>query len=155
MEINLTPNQEKRMIAKGYSDPVKYLNYLDREREASKLRKRKTDAIRKSKNLMSYYWNDVDSYKNRSLINNYGITLKQYDSMFESQNGLCAICKKPESKTTKGVINRLSVDHNHSTGEVRSLLCDKCNRGIGFFNEDIECLSNAISYLSNWFGGAK
>ena len=71
----------------------------------------------------------------------YGISLSQYDELFEAQNGLCAICCKTQKK------KRLAVDHNHETGEIRGLLCDKCNRAIGLLGDSIGNLTRAIDYL--------
>lgn len=53
----------------------------------------------------------------------FGITIEQYNSMFEQQNGCCAICKKHQNNFKK----KLSVDHNHNTGRIRGLLCNICN----------------------------
>lgn len=72
----------------------------------------------------------------------YGISVEQYDEMFESQNGVCVVCQKDTRP------NPLAVDHDHTTGEVRGLLCKKCNSGLGFFNDDIEVLERAKQYLS-------
>jgi hypothetical protein len=77
----------------------------------------------------------------------FGITLEHYDSLLASQNDVCAICNGPETAKRNGVIRRLSVDHNHSTGAVRGLLCQKCNSGIGYFRESAELLKAAITYL--------
>lgn len=74
----------------------------------------------------------------------YGITQEQYDILLETQNGLCAICKKiQESKKTKN----LYVDHNHKTGRIRGLLCQKCNSAIGLVGESINILEKIINYL--------
>jgi hypothetical protein len=70
----------------------------------------------------------------------FGISPRDYDEIFDRQGGLCAICKEKSLK-------RLSVDHNHLTGEVRGLLCASCNFGLGFFKDNPESLKNAISYL--------
>ena len=70
------------------------------------------------------------------------MTLEQYDQLFESQGGVCAICGRIDSDG-----RRLSVDHDHRAGKVRGLLCGKCNRGIGIFDEDIIKLQSAINYL--------
>jgi hypothetical protein len=71
----------------------------------------------------------------------YGLTEEEYKDMILSQNNVCAICNKPSDKT-------LHIDHNHITGEVRGLLCSKCNSAIGLFKEDLVALNRAIEYLS-------
>lgn len=73
----------------------------------------------------------------------YGITLAEYEALLAAQGGVCAICRKACS-TGKS----LAVDHNHETKVVRGLLCRKCNRGIGHFNDDRTLLQEAINYLS-------
>lgn len=75
----------------------------------------------------------------------YGISLEQYNSMYTTQDGVCAICNRPESK---GV--RLSVDHNHNSGEVRELLCHRCNVAIGLVGESQEIISKISQYLLKW-----
>ena len=74
----------------------------------------------------------------------YGITPLQYDEMFEAQNKSCAICgtKKPGGRT-----KLFFIDHCHSTGKVRGLLCMRCNTGLGLFMDSKKFLANAISYL--------
>lgn len=85
------------------------------------------------------------SKRNYYLKHKYGITEKQYDEMLESQGFGCAICK---SKTTKDQrSSRLVVDHCHTTGKVRGLLCSACNKAIGLFEDSTEALTLAISYL--------
>lgn len=86
-------------------------------------------------------------HKNIMLKQTYGITLEQYDKMVEVQNGLCYICGQPETQLFRGVIKRLSVDHNHTTGQIRKLLCDRCNTGMGKFEDNIELLNKVIQYL--------
>jgi len=71
-----------------------------------------------------------------------------YSNLLELQGGLCAICGKAESAKDKfNKIKTLNVDHNHITGEVRGLLCEKCNKGLGFFDDDIVKLNVVIAYL--------
>ena len=74
----------------------------------------------------------------------YGISLEQYDEMLENQGGGCAICgtTKPSERT-----KYFAVDHCHSTSKVRGLLCSKCNRGLGLFNDKPERLKAAAKYL--------
>ena len=82
-----------------------------------------------------------NSARKSMLKNRYGITLGQYDRMFEQQNGVCAICSgtNPDGR-------RLAVDHNHKTGRVRELLCLKCNGQLSGI-EDKGYLKKAIKYL--------
>lgn len=75
----------------------------------------------------------------------YGLTPEGYNALLEAQDGRCAICGEPG----KVWANRnLHVDHDHESGTVRGLLCGRCNVGLGFFGDDIERLSRAITYLA-------
>lgn len=86
------------------------------------------------------------------LLKLYGIDLHEYDRMYRLQRGLCAICKKHESaKMSKsGKVKLLAVDHDHDTGEVRGLLCQRCNQAIGQFDEDLERLLSAYRYIAQF-----
>ena len=81
------------------------------------------------------------NYKNR-----YGISVEEYDVLFAKQNGVCAICEKPENLTKDGKLHALAVDHNHETMQVRGLLCMNCNTRLGYF-EGKNLLSRMVSYL--------
>jgi hypothetical protein len=83
---------------------------------------------------------------NANLKNKYGITLADYDEMFEAQGGVCAICGKPQQSHNG---RRLDVDHDHKTGKVRGLLCNKCNTVIGLIYEDHDILLKAATYINN------
>ena len=71
----------------------------------------------------------------------YGLTLEQYHDLLNKQGGACAICGC-ETDT-----RALDIDHHHGTGEVRGLLCNTCNRGLGLFKDDVAVLRSAITYL--------
>ena len=71
--------------------------------------------------------------------NRYGLTAEAYEAMLKKQGSRCAICKGD---------CRLYVDHCHSTGAVRGLLCQNCNSGLGTFKDNIDLLEEAISYLN-------
>ena len=81
----------------------------------------------------------------------YRIREEDYDEMYQSQGGCCAICGTPqkpwEPDLGRSRTGFLLVDHNHATGKTRELLCNRCNQGIGFFKEDPEWLASAIAYL--------
>lgn len=82
----------------------------------------------------------------------YGISLEEYETLLADQGGVCAICKG--SKTFgKGDTPTFAVDHNHVTNLVRGLLCNKCNRALGLFEDDIERLLSAVLYLEKFNGG--
>ena len=73
----------------------------------------------------------------------YGMTMDEYNQMFAEQEGCCAICGEHQTELR----SRLCVDHSHTTGKVRGLLCGECNKGLGHFKDNPEALANAISYL--------
>jgi hypothetical protein len=86
-------------------------------------------------------------WKNDHLKRHYGVTLEWYEAKLKEQNGVCAICKRPEDKSIGGKVLSLAVDHCHDSKDVRGLLCQVCNRGIGFLQHDINILKAAIAYL--------
>lgn len=72
----------------------------------------------------------------------YGITVEEYEEMLESQNHSCAICG-----TTDSGRRRFAIDHDHETGKVRGLLCDKCNMFVGHSQDDDELMRKFVAYL--------
>lgn len=87
---------------------------------------------------------NIESKRNSNLkakAKKYGISLEEYKCLVQTQNNKCAICSSTQEKT------RLAIDHCHKTLKVRGLLCDLCNRGLGFFRDSADRLSKAIEYL--------
>lgn len=78
------------------------------------------------------------------LTKTYNINADQFREMFKKQKSKCAICKLEQP------LKRLALDHDHKTGKLRALLCDKCNRGLGHFQDDINMLYYAIEYLKRF-----
>jgi hypothetical protein len=78
----------------------------------------------------------------------YGLALEDYDRLFVEQDGLCAICHRPETMKIKGTVCSLAVDHDGKTGRVRGLLCVNCNMLIGGAGHDPAILEAAIAYLN-------
>lgn len=74
----------------------------------------------------------------------YGIDVETYNAKLEEQDGKCAICGKGQGNSVK---SKLFVDHDHTTGKIRGLLCDSCNRGIGLLQDDADLLMAAVAYL--------
>jgi hypothetical protein len=71
----------------------------------------------------------------------FGLTVADYEEMLAGQNGACKIC----GKTTR---KRLAVDHDHETGEVRGLLCHRCNMGLGLFDDNPLLLLRASRHVA-------
>lgn len=83
----------------------------------------------------------ANSYKAK-LLYRFGITPEQYANLLHEQGGVCAICGEAELDGKK-----LAIDHDHRTGEIRGLLCSRCNTALGGFRDNPSYLSNAILYL--------
>jgi hypothetical protein len=78
-------------------------------------------------------------------IEKYGITEEQYSNMYNNQNGCCAICNSNVTGIDR--TKNFSIDHCHETGNVRGLLCNWCNQGLGMFRDSSELLEKAIKYI--------
>lgn len=89
-----------------------------------------------------------DYTRAQNLMTRFRLSIDDYNKMFLKQKGVCQICKKAEtSKDKNGKDKWLSVDHSHSTGDVRGLLCSKCNTGIGLLGDSKKILKSALKYL--------
>jgi hypothetical protein len=98
-------------------------------------------------------WRNKNPTKSKGfeLKRRFGITLDQYESMMSAQNGVCSICKQPENTKDKdGGPRGMPVDHCHTTGKVRGLLCTPCNRALGMFKDNTDTLRAAIEYLNKF-----
>lgn len=78
----------------------------------------------------------------------YGLTVEEYEAMLVAQDYKCAICRQPETALQNGKLRRLCVDHDHVTGVIRGLLCQKCNHAIGLFADDRELIARAAEYVN-------
>lgn len=93
-------------------------------------------------------WSDRNPHASRyrNLKVKYGITREEYEELEKKQQGLCGICGKPERSNRS---KYLSVDHNHTTGKVRGLLCFACNTALGKMEEDLERMQRMIQWVQN------
>jgi len=80
----------------------------------------------------------------RNLKVRYGLTLEQYHKLLQAQENRCAICNQLFEDS------KVCVDHNHTTGNVRGLLCTFCNVGLGYFREDSTIMNAAIKYINTY-----
>lgn len=115
-------------------DKEKYKEYQKQYRAKNK--KKASDSIKEWKK------NNFTKHKDLVYMNLYGITHGEYLKMLFIQNEVCRICKEecPSGRN-------LAVDHDHKTGEIRGLLCGRCNRGLGYFKDDPLLLREAAWYL--------
>lgn len=80
----------------------------------------------------------------------YGLRPADYWQLFAQQEGVCGMCGKPEMTTTatgKGPPMKMSIDHDHQSGEIRGLLCSKCNHGLGCLNDDPQLLRTGAVWV--------
>lgn len=82
----------------------------------------------------------------------YGISLDQYNQMLVEQKGVCKICGTDDPggrQSGRGTVDNFYVDHCHTTKKVRGLLCNTCNRAMGYIGENVNTLEQMIKYLNN------
>ena len=77
----------------------------------------------------------------------FAVTADEVRAAQASQGDLCAICGRPETRKQHGVVQALSIDHCHTTGRFRGLLCEACNKVLGFMEDNPDRFSQAIHYL--------
>jgi len=79
----------------------------------------------------------------------YGISLNEYNELHFEQQARCVTCGEPETAVhyRNGRVKRLHVDHDHKTGEIRGLLCARCNLAIGALNDDWRLAEAIAAYL--------
>ena len=75
------------------------------------------------------------------------VTVAEYDALWKAQGGVCSACGKPEQSSVQGRPRKLAVDHCHTTGRVRGLLCGNCNRALGLLYEDPERIKGLLRYI--------
>jgi len=76
----------------------------------------------------------------------YGLNQEQFKALLSAQDNRCAICENEFSNFVKG--RKLHVDHGHTTGHIRGLLCRNCNQGLGLFSDSVNILRHASQYLN-------
>jgi hypothetical protein len=115
-------------------------------RELTRAYNRKSNATNRAKlGLYQKEWTEKNRARVRAgaarrRLASFGLTPEQFSRMVAAQGGKCAICRE----APKG---SLHIDHDHATGEVRSLLCGSCNRGLGMFRDRPMVLREAALYV--------
>lgn len=116
--------------------------------EAEKVKRRRSARQWREKNREHFRRKE----KARGFLRRYGITLDDFNVMLASQDNACAICRTPHDPDAPGRRGKLGlhVDHDHRTGKVRGLLCNGCNRALGFVQDRPEVLRAAADYLAGY-----
>ena len=126
-------------------DPV----YLEKERAYNRARYAKPE-VREAILVRSARYRDSPASKKkeqeRGLRKHYKLTVDQYVEMERAQQYRCAICRVHKDNLSRS----LEVDHNHSTGKIRGLLCRKCNLVLGIVDDNVIVLNAAIYYLKGY-----
>src|ERR1700722_11990062 len=102
----------------------------------------------------SYYERNKERQREKFLKRTYGITVTEYNRLTIVQNNRCAICKtdadiRLATKIGERKKFRLAIDHNHETGQVRALLCNRCNMFVGHIENNRELLPVVLQYLED------
>jgi hypothetical protein len=116
----------------------KYKKYLKKYRD-----EHKEKSIKTSKEYYYSHKEQILEYKRKykkDIYRPYNMTIDDYKEMYINQLGNCLVCGKHKDK--------LCVDHDHKTGEVRGLLCSRCNSGLAYI-DDLLFLENALKYVNN------
>lgn len=93
-------------------------------------------------------WNEQnkETYRDRYLQRAYGMSENEYKARLLAQNNSCILCGIEFNYDSFGP-NSPVVDHCHTHGHVRGILCNECNRGLGYFHDNPQALRNAAAYL--------
>jgi hypothetical protein len=147
-ERSLTPQERSRRRAQyklrwQQNNPANYKSSMDRWVKAN------PDKVNaRTKAWYAKYPEKARSKARRiNLRRNYGITMEQYEMMYAAQEGLCAICGREE---TSARFTYLAIDHCHHTGDIRGLLCSRCNIVIGQMEENPDLLRKAAAYIERF-----
>ena len=128
--------------------PDVYKKYINSEKGSEwKKNYRKTKVYRdvQKKWVLSDYENNKEKYIGYSL-KKYGLTIENYNALKNQQDNKCMICNTHENELNQ----RLAVDHCHTTGIVRGLLCGPCNTSLGLLKEDENIMKNMIEYIQRF-----
>lgn len=113
------------------------------EKRKASLEKYNNSDERKAK-MREYYQQNKDKWRHKHIEKTYGITVEDYNKMLTEQSNSCYTCGVHVDSAGK---NGLVIDHCHTSGKVRSLLCSNCNSALGLVNEDINRMKKLIEYL--------
>ena len=101
------------------------------------------------KRTIKYNRDNSETVRSQYLKRQYGLTFEEFDVMLSKQDNCCAICGTDKPSKNRGRVNRFHVDHSHTTGKIRGLLCKSCNIALGEIEDNIHTLKSMIEYLES------
>lgn len=146
-DVGEPPNPTDRLYRKDESLPYGPTNFIWCERVLDDIGSQKNSEYQKRWRA-AYILKNPRKFKNYELMR-YGLTIELFEEMLVKQDGVCAICEQKETAVhqTTGEIRTLAVDHCHTSGQVRALLCTNCNKMIGHSLDSPSLLRKAADYL--------
>lgn len=141
-----SPVQAKGLCQMHYARLLRYghTTYRDRKKPPKTCSVDGCDNWLYAKDLCASHYQ-----RQKSLAEKFGMTMEDEAVMLAAQGGVCAVCggyeKKTDARSQKQ--HTLSIDHCHTTGKVRGILCSHCNRAIGLLGDDPATLRRAADYL--------
>ncbi len=105
------------------------------------------DPLKVIHRVRRYSAENPEKIRDTKLKQTYDINLEKWNELYKRQNGVCAICKQPETTIWRGKRVNLAVDHCHETLEVRGLLCIRCNRAMGLMKENVSWILSMADFI--------
>lgn len=140
--------ERSRAYRKAYPEKIKAhtKRYIEENKIVIKEKKRayhKLHPEKQERRISDWRIKNPLGYRKATIKRKYGLSIEEYEALLKEQNNACAIC----SVTEFGGRGYPPIDHDHDTGKVRAILCNKCNAGLGLFRDNKDILMKAFAYL--------
>lgn len=150
-----TKQRKKESYYRIRNDPARYAELLEKKRAS---RRSWGERPENKEKILSYRKRNLEqrrAYEKKSqLKKKYGLTVEKFDEMLEAIDWKCPVCfRELTADPSKHGNNTANVDHCHTTGKVRGILCNPCNVGIGQLGDDLGRLERAVTYLRKHLDG--
>lgn len=146
MDVGEVPSTKSKLFSADDSKPIGPGNFVWKDAITQRAEGEDADTYRKRK-AVAYRKLKSEEFQGYDLKRHYGLSRDDYERLHEEHGHKCCICKQSEGVEIRGKAIRLAVDHCHSTGQIRGILCAACNRALGGFRDSVDLLNNAIEYL--------
>jgi Recombination endonuclease VII len=147
-----TKTCSKCLLDKSLEDFHNYKHELRCKTCISKIRKEAyaRDREKVLARVTKYRRQNPEKIRDTKLKQAYGVGIDYFNAKLKEQNGVCAGCSRDFKSEWRGRKVNMCLDHNHSTNKPRGILCIKCNRALGLFEENRKTLNNIVEYLDKY-----